>query len=230
MQVHELINKLSTVIRCSYSSLPGIKPLHLSPEMSEIYGTMDEEKLQIHNEVYKCPGLRKIHLETAKLGSLDVLHCVFFPDSNYDLPIFGADVVATPRGVGAAIVDLSPVGDFSPTLNEKLKNISTSFNFKEERDLPEWGSIFSPYCKFLRPTNKVEESQFVNAVESYLTVYTLAVMEAKPVEGEEERLQAQLNYCNQQKKNDKTRGILERCFNKEWADRYMDEVLFDEPK
>mgnify|MGYP001201919633 FL=1 len=55
-------------------------------------------------------------------------------------------------------------------------------------------------------------------------------MEAKPVEGEEERLQAQLNYCNQQKKNDKTRGILERCFNKEWADRYMDEVLFDEPK
>ena len=230
MNHHELINKLSTVIRCSYSSLPGIKPLHLSPEMSEIYGTMDEEKLQIHNEVYKCPGLRKIHLETAKLGSLDVLHCVFFPDSNYDLPIFGADVVATPRGVGAAIVDLSPVGDFSPTLNEKLRNISTSFNFKEERKLPEWGSIFSSHCKFIRPINKVEESQFINAVESYLTIYTLAVMEAKPVEGREERLQAQLHYCNQQKKNDKTRGILERCFSKEWTDRYMDEVLFDEPK
>ena len=230
MQVHELINKISTVIRCSYSSLPGIHPLHLSPEMSEIYGTMDEEKLQIHNEVYKCPGLRKIHLETAKLGSLDVLHCVFFPDPKYDLPIFGADIVATPRGVGAAIVDLSPVGDFSSTLTEKLRNISTSFNFKEERTLPEWGDIFSPYCKFLRPTNKVEESQFVNAVESYLTIYTLAVMDAKPVGGEEERLKAQLNYCNQQKKNDKTRGILERCFDKEWTDRYMDEVLFDEPK
>ena len=230
MNHHDLIVKLSTVIRCSYSSLPGIKPLHLSPEMSEIYGTMDDEKLQIHNEVYKCPGLRKIHLETAKLGSLDVLHCVFFPDSNYDLPIFGADVVATPRGVGAAIVDLSPVSDFSPTLTEKLTHISTSFNFKEERKLPEWGSIFSSYCKFIRPTNKAEESKFINAVESYLTIYTLAVMEAKPTEGREERLKAQLHYCNQQKKNDKTRGILERCFSKEWADRYMDEVLFDEPK
>ncbi len=230
MNHHELIIKLSTVIRCSYSSLPGIHPLHLSPEMSEIYGTMDDEKLQIHNEVYKCPGLRKIHLETAKLGSLDVLHCVFFPDSNYDLPIFGADVVATPRGVGAAIVDLSPVGDFSPTLNEKLKRISTSFNFKEERKLPEWGSIFSPHCKFIRPINKVEESQFINAVESFLEIYTLAVMDAKPTEGAEERLRAQLHYCNQQKKNDKTRGILERCFSKEWTDRYMDEVLFDEPK
>ena len=128
MNHHELIIKLSTVIRCSYSSLPGIHPLQLSPEMSEIYGTMDEEKLQIHNEVYKCPGLRKIHLETAKLGSLDVLHCVYFPDSNYDFPIIGADLVATPRGVGDLLVTVeveipTQVSDKELLLIEELADV-----------------------------------------------------------------------------------------------------------
>ena len=102
----------------------------------------------IHNELYKCPGLRKIHLETARLGSLDVLHTVFFPDPNYDLPIFGADIVATPRGVGAAIVDISPVNGLSDTITNKLSKIS--YTFKEVRALPLWGDeIFSPYCIIL---------------------------------------------------------------------------------
>ena len=230
MQLHDLITKLSSVIRCSYSALPGIKPLHIDPSMAEIYGSMDEEKLQIHNELYKCPGLRKIHLETAKLGSLDVLHCVFFPDPNYDLPIFGADIVATPRGVGAAIVDLSPVTCLSSKLNEQLEEVSKQYKFKEERTLPEWGNIFSPYCKFIRPTNDKEQTKFINTVESYLTIYIQEVMKSHPIEGVEERILGQHNYCHQQKKNDKTRGILERCFDKEWADKYMDELLFDEPK
>ena len=43
------------------------------------------------------------------------------------------------------------------------------------------------------------------------------------------RFDDQIWYCKQQKKNDKTRGILAKCFNDEWADKYLNDLLFDEP-
>ena len=40
-------------------------------------------------------------------------------------------------------------------------------------------------------------------------------------------------YCHaddkQQKRNDKTRRVLEKAFSVEWADRYIEELLFDNP-
>jgi phycocyanobilin:ferredoxin oxidoreductase len=44
------------------------------------------------------------------------------------------------------------------------------------------------------------------------------------------RLDDQIWYCKQQKRYDKTRGILKQWFDKDFADMYMNEVLFDEPK
>ena len=45
----------------------------------------------------------------------------------------------------------------------------------------------------------------------------------------DERYEGQINYCEKQKKNDKTRKILEKYFGEKWADDYINEVLFDEP-
>jgi phycocyanobilin:ferredoxin oxidoreductase len=44
------------------------------------------------------------------------------------------------------------------------------------------------------------------------------------------RWQGQLRYCKQQKQNDKTRRVLEKAFNPEWANRYIEELLFDDPQ
>ena len=43
------------------------------------------------------------------------------------------------------------------------------------------------------------------------------------------RYDDQIYYCDQQRKNDKTRGILERWFDKDWTNDYIDKVLFDKP-
>ena len=43
------------------------------------------------------------------------------------------------------------------------------------------------------------------------------------------RYEGQLNYCLQQKRNDKTRRVLEKAFDSAWADRYIDMLLFDNP-
>ena len=47
--------------------------------------------------------------------------------------------------------------------------------------------------------------------------------------GAEQRWVAQSDYCNNQKKNDKTRKILENYFGTSWADQYINNVLFDGP-
>ena len=43
------------------------------------------------------------------------------------------------------------------------------------------------------------------------------------------RYEGQLSYCLQQKRNDKTRRVLEKAFDASWADRYIEELLFDDP-
>ena len=136
---HPLVKKLASNLRTSASALPKIKPLsnYLLDKQKTVNAVVDDENLIIQNEFFKCPGLRKIHIETAKLGNLDILHSVFFPNPKYDLPIFGADIVASPAGVGAAIVDISPVNGLSDTITNKLSKIS--YTFKEVRALHLWG-------------------------------------------------------------------------------------------
>ena len=80
------------LIKNRINSLTDVEPLNLDPNSIKIYSNLNKQELFINNEFYQAKGFRKIHLEVAKLGkSLEILHCVFFPDPCYELPIFGAD-------------------------------------------------------------------------------------------------------------------------------------------
>jgi phycocyanobilin:ferredoxin oxidoreductase len=232
--IHPLMEALATRIRESWQILPELKPLEVAPELEAISGSLDGESLFIHNELRCCRGLRKLHLETARLGAgLQILHCVLFPDPRFDLPVFGADIVAGPAGVSAAIVDLSPVcGELPAGIAEALAARPRS-RFEQERELPGWGSIFSPYVRFVRPTSAAEEAAFLDEVSGFLDVLATAIAtseaQAPTHPATVERWQGQLRYCKQQKQNDKTRRVLEKAFNPEWADRYIEELLFDDP-
>ena len=97
--------------------------LTIEDELVAIKGQLDGEQLFIGNELHRCSGMRKLHLELARLGNgLQILHCVWFPDPCFDLPIFGADIVAGPTGISAAIVDLSPVKPSLPSAMEVSLN------------------------------------------------------------------------------------------------------------
>ena len=41
------------------------------------------------------------------------------------------------------------------------------------------------------------------------------------------RLNYQKRYCLNQKRNDKTRGILTKFFGSSWADEYINKILFE---
>ena len=232
--LHPLVDALAERIRTDWEALPELAPLAVADDLEAISGSLDGEALFIRNEVHRSRGLRKLHLETARLGAgLQILHCVFFPDPRYDLPVFGADIVAGPAGVSAAIVDPSPVVGALPASIDAALAARPARSYSQERELPPWGSIFSPYVRFVRPIGAEEESSFIQEVGEILAVLADAVCAAEQQASDHpstlERWHGQLRYCKQQKQNDKTRRVLEKAFNPAWADRYIEELLFDDP-
>ena len=221
-----LVKDISSMLSYTMKDFPDIEPLESS------FSEVERDDLIITNEMYKTPKLRKVHLEVANIGKLKILHSVFFPNPKYDLPIFGCDVVQNEKIVTAAIVDISPITG-AEHVYDKLCTISNNFRFKERRPLPLWGDeIFSPFCKFVRLTEDIEMANFYCIVLEYLSVFCEAVRDAELDTDwikEIRRMDDQIWYCNQQKKNDKTRGILEKFFGKQWAENYIDTILFDKP-
>ena len=228
------MESLAERIRSAWQNLPELQPLPVAAELEEISGSLDGEDLFIRNELQSSRGLRKIHLETARLGlGLQILHCVWFPDPRCDLPVFGADIVASPAGVSAAIVDLSPVRGVLPEAIDAALAARPARQYSQPRDLPPWGSIFSPHVRFVRPADPQEDHQFVEEVGEILAILAAASCRAAVAPADDpstvERWEGQLRYCKQQKQNDKTRRVLEKAFDPAWADRYIEELLFDDP-
>tara|TARA_B100000287_G_scaffold384379_1_gene390825 strand:- start:3455 stop:4144 length:690 start_codon:yes stop_codon:yes gene_type:complete len=219
---------VAMLLSFTMQDLPGVEKIE-SP-LKEV----KKEGLIIKNTMYKSPVLRKMHLELAEINDMKILHCVLFPDPHYKLPIFGCDIVATEKTVTAAIVDVSPVHGVPDEFYTKIRELSNEYHFKGRRPLPLWGDeIFSPYCKFTRLSEEIDIANFYCIILHYLGAFREAVLDAKKDTfwvDVMKRLDDQIWYCKQQKKNDKTRGILEKWFDKEFADMYMNEVLFDEPK
>ena len=227
----KIIDKLATVIRKHQEQLPNVKLLEVDEGFDKVYRETEDGNLHIDNEMYVCSGLRKVHLEVATLGPLDILHCIWYPEPEYNLPIFGADIVANKNIVSAAITDLSPVDGISSPIYEEIAPISNIYNFANERENPAWGDIFSPYCKFARLQTDEEKDTFCNVVDEYLDKFVGAVWRTKPSSNRaSERKDGQIHYCSQQKMNDKTRRILAKYFGDDWADFYINQILFDFPQ
>ena len=232
---YPLIHQLSNCIETHWQQYLSLSPYTMPEDLGYVEGSLAGERLVIENHCYQTPQFRKLHLELAQVGNnLDILHCVMFPHPNYNLPLFGVDIVAGKKGISAAIVDLSPVNSerVLPLAYQKVLTKLPEVNFSQRRDLPQWGDIFSEFCLFVKPINKLEETAFLNHVKTFLNLHCTISLMAKPVKSQDlevEILAGQNYYCNQQRQNDKTRRVLEQSFGKEWTERYLITMLFDTP-
>ena len=159
-----------------------------------------------------------------------ILHCVFFPDPKFDIPIFGMDLVKINDIVSAAIVDLSPASQNQGLKYEKLLSAVDKSSFTSLREIPKWGEIFSNNVFFASLKRKSEKNDFCRVVDKYLSVLIKLSKEAKPEFKEEiiqERIDFQKNYCAQQMKNEKTSMVLLKYFDEKWVNKYIKTVLFD---
>jgi phycocyanobilin:ferredoxin oxidoreductase len=231
---HALICQLADCIEKVWQTNLELSPYTVPEGLGYIEGHLEGEKLVIENLCYQAPQFRKLHLELAQVGNgLDILHCVMFPNPEYALPIFGADIVGGRGGaISAAIADLSPVNAERslPARYSQALSALPDLNFSQPRALPEWADIFSEFCLFVRPMGEREEQAFLQRVRDFLTIHCQLAGATKPLTSELEvatSLAGQQYYCEKQQQNDKTRRVLEKSFGTEWADRYMTTMLFD---
>ncbi|MEM9214308.1 MAG: phycocyanobilin:ferredoxin oxidoreductase [Cyanobacteria bacterium P01_F01_bin.150] len=232
-QQHPLICQLADAIERIWEDKLVLDPYSIPKDLGYIESHLEGERLIIENRCYQTPQFRKIHLELAQIGNgLDILHCVMFPHSSYSLPMFGCDIVGARGNISAAIVDLSPIQTNKRLPNRYYLALSQlpNFSFKHHRELPDWGDIFSSFCTFIRPVNHTENQAFLQRVQYILRIHCNIANKTQPVcttVEKEEIIAGQAYYCSKQRKNDKTRYVLERSFGPEWTERYMSTMLFD---
>ncbi len=229
--IDPLILTLLQNIKGHRSNLENLECMQVDPKISNIISNQVGKELHIINEFYKARGFRKLHIEVAEFSKrLKILHCVFFPDPMYDIPIFGMDLVKVNEVVSAAIVDLSPSCKNQNKKYDKLLPIIDRSVFESKRDIPEWGDIFSENVFFASLKNESEKNTFCKIVDNYLSVLINLSKTACPDSDQDiinERIYYQKKYCIQQMKNEKTSLVLLRYFDKQWVDEYIKKVLFD---
>ncbi len=230
---HPLIHQLANCIEEVWQEHLDLSPYQVPEDLGYVEGCLEGERLVIENHCYQTPQFRKLHLELAQVGnSLDILHCVMFPNPEYALPIFGADLVGGKGGINAAIADLSPINQdrsLPKSYHTALSSLST-IQFSQPRALPQWGDIFSEFCLFVRPIGTQEEAAFLQRVREFLILHCQIASTSTPLTSDLEVakvLAGQLSYCTKQQQNDKTRRVLEKSFGSEWTERYMTTMLFD---
>ncbi len=229
--IDPLILNLLQNIRAHRSNLKNLKCIKVDPKLSNIISNKEGKELFITNEFHRARGFRKLHIEVAEFSkSLKILHCVFFPDPKYDIPIFGMDLVKVNELVSAAIVDLSPSSKKQNINYDRELSIIDKSVFESERKIPEWGDIFSKNVFFASLKNEREKNAFCKLVDNYLIVLTKLSKTVNPDFDQkiiEQRKNYQKRYCIQQMKNEKTSLILLKFFDKKWVDNYIKKVLFD---
>ena len=211
--------------------LENLEVIKVDPNLTNIISNEIGRELHIENEFHKAKGFRKLHIEVAEFSkNLKILHCVFFPDPKFDIPIFGMDLVKINDIVSAAIVDLSPVSYNQGKKYEKFLSEVDKSSFNSLRKIPSWGEIFSNNVFFASLKSNSEKNDFCRVVDEYLSILIMLSKEAKPEFNKEiiqERIDYQKNYCVQQMKNEKTSMVLLKYFDEKWVNNYIRTVLFD---
>lgn len=203
-----------------------------------ITGKGKKEQLVVTTSyAFKSSKLRQIRAAHVQGGdALQVLNFVIFPQINYDLPFFGADLVTLPGGHLIAL-DMQPLFHDAAYQQQYSDPILPIFN-KYQKDLP-WGGdfpeeakqFFSPAFLWTRPkeTEAVQTTVFA-AFQDYLQAYLDLVDRAQPVTDSQrlaEILQAQRNYINYRAAKDPARGMFLRFYGEEWTEEYIHGFLFD---
>ena len=187
---------------------------------------------------FKSQKLRQIRAAHVEGGdSLQVLNFVIFPDLNYDLPFFGADLVTLPGGHLIAI-DMQPLFSQKESYQAKYSEPIMPMFHQYQQDLP-WGGdfpqeaqqYFSPAFLWTRPSEtEVVQTKVLAAFCDYLDAYINFVQQAEKINDPQELsaiLKAQKSYADYRAEKDPARGMLTRLYGEEWTEEYIHGFLFD---
>lgn len=186
---------------------------------------------------YKSDKIRQIRTAHVRGGAnLQVLNFVMFPEMNYDLPFFGADLVSLPGGHLIAI-DMQPLfhdDKYKEKYSKPVEGIfeSNKVNLPWGGDFPEEAArFFSPNFIWSRPSeDETVDTHVFQCFKDYLHKYLDLVAAAEPVTDPaklREIKESQLAYLRYRAEKDPARGMFLRFYGEEWTEEYIHGFLFD---
>lgn len=186
---------------------------------------------------FQSSKLRQIRAAHVQGGdSLQVLNFVIFPQLNYDLPFFGADLVTLPGGHLIAL-DMQPLFSNAEYQEKYTQPILPIFQ-AHQKYLP-WGGdfpedakpFFSPAFLWTRPQEtSIVENRVFAAFKDYLAAYLDFVEQAQAIADSQNLAaieSAQLKYIRYRAEKDPARGMFKRFYGEEWTEEYIHGFLFD---
>ncbi|MBW4508513.1 MAG: phycoerythrobilin:ferredoxin oxidoreductase [Scytonematopsis contorta HA4267-MV1] len=183
----------------------------------------------------KLRQIRAAHVQGGK--SLQVLNFVIFPQLNYDLPFFGADLVTLPGGHLIAL-DMQPLFRDDSEYQAKYTQPILPIFQSHQQHLP-WGGdfpeearpFFSPAFLWTRPQEtSVVQTHVFEAFKDYLKAYLDFVEQTQPITDPQHLAEiqaAQLRYLRYRAEKDPARGMFRRFYGEEWTEEYIHGFLFD---
>lgn len=168
------------------------------------------------NHRYSSPRYRLAHVEIFNQDRFMVVHTCVFPHADDPAPIFGFDVIAGENKVTGVFLDLSP------SVNDPGRFHDLAF--KQQRERPDWGDIFSQNWIACRP-DREEILAIIDEAQRLLRKYLVEIVGKEKADPTDVK-RGQNRYCEQQRRNEHTYKALKNLIGEQRARQFMDEILF----
>ena len=223
-----LFDQLLALTRVALENMPGGRAIPVARAWAEGHGSLRDEPATIYGWAWATPAVRWFRVSLLDAGSrAQVFSALALPHPDWDLPLFGAEVVSISSLVTVVAYDWIPVAGRSSYLDALTPIRRELDHFPPGGDLPPWAAeSFSPHALFSRPRGALPESEIRRAFEAYLQGYLSLVSSASPHGDPRETLAAQRRYCAEHFANDPGGSMLAKIFGAPWAEGYAREFLF----
>ena len=177
------------------------------------------------NYFYSSSILRHCHLEYYKTDKICVLHANIFPTPSIDIPILGFDMIALGNKITGLFFDYTPTLTTFARLEYDLDKLDTAYTKSTKRQLPKWADFFSNKFYCIEPS--LEELPLIlndikQSIKKYFDLYNSELARYNL------RIKKQNEYCEGQKKNDKTKKALAAEIGTINTEKFLNEYLFPE--
>lgn len=184
------------------------------------------------NRVWQSDSYRRAHIDVVDAKDtkgLWMMHCCIFPTLTNGGPIFGLDVIAGKNKITGFFHDFSPVSDPEHDIILEFKNLVKDFDWKKERDLPDWAlKIFSDHMVAAgNVNNKQELDQIVDLSQKSIELYLSNIEKYNNTAPEDEVKYYHNKYALYQKQNPHTpKTMTSLGLDREQVEKFIHQCLF----
>lgn len=222
------------------STLSNLHPIECSTlnDLDVSYNENKEKRARIVNHCYASDEYRKIRMTYYDAGdAVQVFNSVWYPDTKYNLPVLGIDLLSFNRKKYLAIVDFQPLHEeedsHATTYEHILKPIKDKYDNLKGRMSSKFydeTQFFSKEMLFARfEDGKIVSDDLLPAFQKYVETHVDLVKSTSPANNPKDVqhvFERQEAYDTYSADRDPAAGLFAAMFGKEWAEDFIYDFLF----